>query len=100
MNEMEMKPHRGTMVLVFGILGLVLCMPLGIVAWIMGNGDMKEMDAGRMDESGRGITQAGKICGMISVILAVVGIVIWLVMVFLMVGVAAAGGAANSGMLT
>ena len=41
-----MKPHRGTLILVLGILGLVVCGPLAIVAWIMGAGDLKEMDAG------------------------------------------------------
>jgi uncharacterized membrane protein len=40
-----------------------------------------------MDPSGRGMTQAGKICGMISVILAIVGICIWLlIMMFSVAG--------------
>jgi uncharacterized membrane protein YidH (DUF202 family) len=99
MSEITPKAHRATLILVFGILGLVLCMPLGIVAWVMGNGDLKEMDAGRMDDSGRGLTQVGKILGMVSVILTIVAVVIWLLMVFLMVGAAAAGGAANTGLL-
>lgn len=75
-----MRPHRGVMILVFGILGLVCCIVFGIVAWVMGNGDLKEMDAGRMDPSGRGLTQAGKICGIVSVALALVGVVVWLLM--------------------
>jgi len=74
-----MKPHRGTLILVLGILGLVVCGPLAIVAWIMGAGDLKEMDAGTMDPSGRGTTQAGKICGMIGTILLVLGLVIFAV---------------------
>ena len=53
----------------------VIC---GIIAWVMGSADLKEMDAGRMDPSGRGSTNAGKICGMISVILACVGTVIYI----------------------
>jgi hypothetical protein len=44
----------------------------------MGNNDLREMTAGIMDPSGRGMTQAGKICGMIGVILAIVGMCIWL----------------------
>ena len=71
-----MKPHRGTVVLVLGILGLVLCAPLGIAAWVMGSGDMREMDAGTMDPAGRGTTQAGKICGMIGTILFAISLVI------------------------
>jgi hypothetical protein len=71
-----MKPHRGTVILILGILGLVVCGPLAIAAWIMGSGDLKEMDAGTMDPSGRGNTNAGKICGMIGTILMIVGFVI------------------------
>jgi hypothetical protein len=71
-----MKPHRGTLILVLGILGLVVCGPVGIAAWVMGANDLKEMDAGTMDPSGRGSTQAGKICGMIGCILMILGVVI------------------------
>jgi len=35
----------------------------------MGNNDLKEIDQGTMDPSGRGSTNGGKICGMISTIL-------------------------------
>jgi hypothetical protein len=72
-----MKPHRGTLILVFGILSLVVCAPLGIAAWLMGSGDLKEMDAGTMDPAGRGTTQAGKICGIIGTILFIISIVIF-----------------------
>jgi hypothetical protein len=44
----------------------------------MGNNDLREMAAGTMDPDGRGLTQAGKICGMIGVILVIVWIFIWL----------------------
>ncbi len=71
-----MKPHRGTLILVLGILGLVICGPLGIAAWVMGNGDLKQMDAGTLDPSGRGITNAGRICGMIATILMILAVVI------------------------
>lgn len=87
-----MQPHRGTMILVFGILGLITCFPLGIAAWVMGNGDLKKMDAGVMDQDGRGSTQAGKIIGMISVLLAILGIAIWLLVVFLFAGAAVIAG--------
>jgi hypothetical protein len=71
-----MKPHRGTLILVFGILGLVLCAPLGIPAWIMGNSDLRAMDAGQMDPSGRSTTNAGRICGIIATILLIIGVVL------------------------
>jgi uncharacterized membrane protein YidH (DUF202 family) len=55
-----------------------VCFICGIIAWVMGNNDLREMAAGTMDPAGRGLTQAGKICGMISVILVIVGLFIWL----------------------
>ena len=70
-----MKPHRGTLILVLGILGIIVCGPLAIAAWVMGAGDLKEMDAGTMDPSGRGATQAGKICGIIGTILLIVSFI-------------------------
>ena len=87
-----LKPHRGTTVLVLGILGLVVCVICGIIAWVMGKNDLREMDAGIMDPSGRGTTNAGRICGMISVILACVGFAIWLILVIVGVGAAAVSG--------
>ena len=59
----DVAPHRGTLVLVLGLLGLVpLCLFIcGIVAWVLGSRDLREMDAGRMDPGGRGMTQAARI---------------------------------------
>lgn len=88
----EQKPHRGVLILVLGILGLVCCFILGIVAWVMGNTDLKEMDAGRMDPTGRGLTQAGKICGIISVVLAVVGLIMGILWSIVGAGAALTGG--------
>lgn len=71
-----MKPHRGTLILILGILGLVVCAPCGIAAWIMGSGDLKQIDAGQMDPTGRSLTSAGRICGMIATILLVIGVIV------------------------
>lgn len=90
-----LKPHRGTVILVLGILGIVVCGICGIVAWVMGNADLREIDAGLMDPAGRGTTQAGKILGMISVGLMALGIVLWLIMMVIGLGAAAAGAAGN-----
>ncbi len=67
-----MKPHRGVIILVFGILGLVACQVFGIAAWVMGNTDLREMDVGIMDPSGRDLTKAGRICGMIATVMLVI----------------------------
>lgn len=81
-------PHRGVLILILGILGWVSgCVIFGIVAWVMGNTDLAEMRAGRMDKSGEGMTQIGKIIGMISVILSVIGLLIGLA-VFALFGAA------------
>lgn len=71
-----MKPHRGTLILVFGILGLVVCGPLGIAAWVMGSKDLKEMAAGTMDPSGRSTTNGGRICGIIATILMIIAAIV------------------------
>lgn len=80
-GQQLLKPHRGGVVLALGILGLVVCFICGIIAWVMGNNDLKEMAAGTMDMSGQGLTQAGRICGMVSVIIPIVVISLWLLIV-------------------
>jgi hypothetical protein len=63
----HLRPHRGTLILVLGILSLVFC-PLGFlgpVAWILGSQDLREIRAGRMDPQGAGLTNGGRICGII-----------------------------------
>jgi uncharacterized membrane protein YidH (DUF202 family) len=87
-TQQPLQPHRGVVVLVLGILGIVVCFICGIIAWVMGNNDLREMEAGRMDPSGQGLTKAGKICGMISCILVIIGFVIWL-LIFVLAGASA-----------
>ena len=87
--SMQLKPHRGVVILVFAILSWVICFGFGIAAWIMANEDLKEMKAGRMDPSGEGITFAGKIIAMIQLILCCVVFLVWcLVMMLVGIGVA------------
>lgn len=76
-----MKPHRGALILVLGILSYVGCnIFTAIPAWIMGAADLKEMDAGTMDASGRGLTQAGKLLGMIHCILSILVVLAFIVL--------------------
>lgn len=74
----DWEPHRGTLVLVMGVLSIALMpicflpsMPLGICAWIMGLSDLRKMRQNEMDPLGESSTQAGWICGMIGTILSV-----------------------------
>lgn len=64
-------------------------MPLGIAAWVMGNRDLGAMEIGRMDPSGRDMTNIGRILGIISVCLAIVGFVIWGIVMVVAIGGAA-----------
>lgn len=73
-----LNPHRGVLILVFGILSIVCCFIFGIVAWVMANNDLREMTAGRMDPNGRGLTNAGRICGIVGIVLQILGIVLQL----------------------
>jgi hypothetical protein len=63
-----MKPHRGAQILVFGIVGLIMCPPLGIAAWFMGDSDLEKMKNRNMDSSGRDLTKAGRILGIIGTV--------------------------------
>ena len=97
-SGMPMQPHRGVLILVFSILSWFLCVIFGVVAWVLANSDLRAMEDGRMDPTGEGITKAGKIVAMISVILSIVaavaGIIVLLAMLALGVFTAASSGGA------
>lgn len=59
------RASRGGLIVTLSILGLFCFPPLSVVAWIMGGSDLKEMDAGNMETSGRSTTGAGYRIGMI-----------------------------------
>ena len=84
-----LAPHRGNLILALGIIGIVCCVICGIIAWVMGRDDLRKMTEGRMDPSGRGTTQAGMICGIVSVALAVLGLAAGLIM--MMIGIGTSG---------
>ena len=91
------RSDRGAVILVLSILSLVVgCFPLGIVAWFMASGDLKQMQAGTMDSAGESLTKVGMILGIITTILNAIGILL-LIIVFV-IG-AAAGAASNAGFL-
>jgi hypothetical protein len=66
-------PHRGGTILAIGIISLVIfpysTLICGPLAWVMGNSDLAEIRAGRMDPGGEGMVQAGRVLGMISTFL-------------------------------
>ena len=88
------EPHRGVMLLVFGVLSLTVCAIFGPFAWKMSNDDLKKIERGVMDPEGRGLTMAGKITGIIGtiyLILSILFICLYVGIIMLAVGGAAAG---------
>ncbi|MFN0016949.1 MAG: hypothetical protein ACKVP0_01750 [Pirellulaceae bacterium] len=76
-------PHRGPLILVFGILGLFIQCPIfPLMSWVMGSNDLREMQAGRMDPAGRDLTRAGMVIGMVLSILWIAGILFLFVAMF------------------
>jgi hypothetical protein len=68
------RPHRGPMILTFGILGVMTCTfwPLGvfaIVAWVLGKRDLDLIRRGQMDKEGESLTKTGYILGIVGTIL-------------------------------
>lgn len=69
---------KGMTVLILGILGIVCCSPLGIVAFFMGNTALKEIDAQPGRYGNRQIVQIGRILGIVSMVLLVLSL-LWIV---------------------
>ena len=65
------KPHHGVIVLILGILGLC-CGICGLVAFILGLIDLGKMKKGEMDSSGKGLTTAGMIIGIVTFVLGII----------------------------
>jgi hypothetical protein len=81
----QVEPHRGVMILVLGILGLMVCGIIGIFAWMMGKRDLDLMRRGLMDREGEALTRVGYILGLVATILLLVAVVItilWIVLGF------------------
>jgi hypothetical protein len=69
------EPHRGTLVLVFGALGLFVCLIFGILAWVWANRDLAKMRAGMMDPAGEEYTRWGRTLGIIRVVVDILTVV-------------------------
>jgi hypothetical protein len=66
-------PVNGTLILVLGILGIVLCQILGPVAWIMGNNAMKLGGGG--DPQQANLANIGRVLGIIGTVLLILGVI-------------------------
>jgi hypothetical protein len=75
---------RATLSLVLGILSLVLCQVLGPFAWVIGKRTVNEIDAAPGTYSGRGLAQAGYLCGIVATVLLGLSIIFLLVVLLLL----------------
>ena len=79
---MPQNHPRGVLVLVLGILGLVCCGFLSFPAFFLGRSALSEIDAAPPGTySNRGMVKAGYICGLIGMILFVLGILVYIILV-------------------
>lgn len=101
-----LRPHRGGMLLTFGIIGLVvnllscgccaLFLPVGfvfsIMAWVMGRSDLQAMQRSEMDLTGYGTTNAAVVLGIIGVVLGGLAIVLTILAIVFNLGMSGMGG--------
>ncbi len=78
-----------TTILVMGILSLVVCGVLGPFAWSMGTKALREIDASQGALGGRDTINIGRILGIISSVLLIIGLVFVIGFVVLGLGLAA-----------
>lgn len=81
------QPHRGALILIFGLLGWVVCLVFGVLAWVWGAEDLRQMRRGLMDPSGMGLTQAGMILGIVQCALFGLGVAAFVLL--MIIGMAA-----------
>jgi len=70
---MEQKPEGATTVFVLGLIGLLVCQILGIVAWILGNNYLKKCR--QMNVQPEGMAVAGRILGIIATVFWILWII-------------------------
>ena len=82
-DQYYQEDSQATTILVLGILSLVVCQILGPIAWVMGNNELAGIDAGRRPPQNRGTAQAGRILGIISTVLMIIGVVFLIALLFI-----------------
>jgi hypothetical protein len=74
-----LEQSKAGLVLFFGLLSMLACWPLGIVAWIMGNSHLAKMRSGRMSTATKSTVQVGRVLGIIGT-LAFAAFIIFIVL--------------------
>ena len=81
------QPHpQGTTVLVLGIVGLVVCFIAGIIAVVMGNRALKEIDANPAAYNNRQSVVIGRVLGIISIIWQCLALVAYIIVFVVALG--------------
>jgi hypothetical protein len=70
------EPSQATTALVLGILGIICCAPLAVVAWIMANNELEGIRAGRRNPANEGTANASRILGIVGTVLLGIGIIV------------------------
>ena len=76
--NLPLPPHpRAVPAMIFGILGLAVCAPLGMVGFWLGHQARKEIDAGRYSAASRPMASAGYWCGIAATAIVVIYVTIF-----------------------
>ena len=87
-NPPQRMPEGASTILICGILSLVICAPLGIAAWMMGNTYMAQCHRLRVQPDG--VATAGRICGIVGSVLFGLQMLVFAIWLLLVVGLAVA----------
>lgn len=70
------ETSQASTALVLGIVGIVCCLPLAIVAWIMANKELEGITSGRRNPQNEGTAKAARIVGIIGTVLFGIGLIL------------------------
>lgn len=72
------SPHRGGTILALSLLSWpMVCFIFSAIALVMANEDLADIEAGRMDPAGEGLTRAGRIIAIIQLAVMALALVGW-----------------------
>jgi len=71
--------QNATTVFILGLLGLVVCAPLGVFAWVYGNDYLRACRRLNVEPDGLGV--AGRILGIVATLLLAFGVVMVLLLI-------------------
>ena len=70
------EKSQASTALVLGILGIVCCGPLAVVAWIMANKELEGIASGHRNPQNEGTAKAAKVVGIVGTVLLGIGLIV------------------------